>query len=346
MVGVFDFTDNEYSWKNGSYGGAAGHKDGILIENEPWLVKYPKNISAMGRTGGASYSTSPLSEYIGSHIFSILSFDVHQTVLGTRKNKVVVVCKDFVREGSTLLEIRTLKNHANEDMMDRFDIDFGSTGSSHCVELSELLLHLEYNPILSKVVGIRDRFWRQAIVDILINNNDRNNGNWGILRTVSNGRVTDRLAPVFDNGNCFQSKISEDKIIELMKDEDKCKYNACNTQVAYGHNGHVLSSKAFLSIMKKDSKGIEALQDVVPCIKEHFTEIENFVWHVPESTILRSGCTVTVCSRQRKMLYLLQMRARLEGLLIPALMESMNMHSKENESLLSLAEKGFELLDK
>ena len=27
-----------------------------------------------------------------------------------------------------------------------------------------------------------DRFYEQAIIDIFINNNDRNNGNWGILR--------------------------------------------------------------------------------------------------------------------------------------------------------------------
>ena len=40
--------------------------------------------------------------------------------------------------------------------------------------------------------------------DIFINNNDRNNGNWGILR---NKDGVDRLAPIFDNGGSFQTKI-------------------------------------------------------------------------------------------------------------------------------------------
>lgn len=40
----FDFSNAEYSNRNGSYGGAAGEKDGILINGEPWIAKYPKPV--------------------------------------------------------------------------------------------------------------------------------------------------------------------------------------------------------------------------------------------------------------------------------------------------------------
>lgn len=63
------------------YGGHAGRKKAILIENEPWLVKYPQNTRNLD-TVDVSYTTSPLSEYIGSHIYELLGIPVHQTILG------------------------------------------------------------------------------------------------------------------------------------------------------------------------------------------------------------------------------------------------------------------------
>ena len=46
-------------------------------------------------TIAVSYTTSPVSEYIGSHIYQSMGFPVHETKLGTYQNKVVVACKDF-----------------------------------------------------------------------------------------------------------------------------------------------------------------------------------------------------------------------------------------------------------
>lgn len=91
---------------------------------------------------------------------------------------------------------------------------FSSTGSDHYVELEELLLHLNYNQILNQIDGIKERFREQAAIDIFINNNDRNNGNWGILRDAAGN---DRLAPVFDNCGSFQTKLSETKIDKLLQ---------------------------------------------------------------------------------------------------------------------------------
>jgi len=40
-------------------------------------------------------SLTPLSEFLGSHIYAILGYPVHETLLGYRKGKIVVACKDF-----------------------------------------------------------------------------------------------------------------------------------------------------------------------------------------------------------------------------------------------------------
>lgn len=57
----------------------------------------------------AFYSASSLSEYLGSEIYRILGYDVHQTILGVRNNKLIVACKDFAVDGF-LLEIRLISS--------------------------------------------------------------------------------------------------------------------------------------------------------------------------------------------------------------------------------------------
>ncbi len=52
-----------YSSRNGSYGGAAGDKDGIILNDENWIVKYPKSNVGMSKISKfAKFSCGPLSE--------------------------------------------------------------------------------------------------------------------------------------------------------------------------------------------------------------------------------------------------------------------------------------------
>ena len=316
---IRNLNDCPLSYKNGTYGGLAGQKDGIIIDNEMWLVKYPKNLANLQGNGLASYSTSPLSEYIGSKVFEILGIPVHETMLGERRNKIVVACKDFVNPNEMLMEVRTIKNHTNEQMAEMFDRPFDGTGSSHCVELEELLLHLYHNPILSCVNGIVERFWVQAVVDILINNNDRNNGNWGIIRRHTQNYHTDFLAPVFGNGASFQSKASDDKIARQLIDRDKCSRDACATQVAYGKDGHVYSTTQFINdILLQNNDGVKAVKTIVPIIKEKLVEILTMINEIPTTHTLQNGEVVYVCSDERKELYKLQVISRFDKLLKPA----------------------------
>lgn len=115
---IYNLKNMPYSDRHGMYGGMAGDKDGILINNEYWIVKYPKPEREFETPIGMSYNTSPLSEYIGSHIYDILEIPVHQTILGIRNEKIVVACKDFCKSRGQLTEMRTIKNAANKELED------------------------------------------------------------------------------------------------------------------------------------------------------------------------------------------------------------------------------------
>ena len=244
---IYDFSECEYSNRNGSYGGAAGDKDGILINGEPWIAKYPKSNEGMAKSDKLSRTTqTPLSEYIGSHIYGILGYPVHKTLLGIRKGFVVVACKDFCDEKTRLLEMRTLKNIHIPEMNQKFQLDLHETNDDHLVDLNELFVHFELNPEISKIKGVSERFWDQIVIDGLIGNNDRNNGNWGIL---ANGDKRE-LAPVFDNGACFYPKKSTLAIQQLLQlpEADQARNNS-NIQEPFTLDGeHHLNYKTMIEL--------------------------------------------------------------------------------------------------
>ena len=62
------------------YGGHAGNKLGVVIDGENWLLKFSKSTKDLLRKVDISYTTPPLSEYIGSHIYKSLGIPVHETM--------------------------------------------------------------------------------------------------------------------------------------------------------------------------------------------------------------------------------------------------------------------------
>ena len=68
------------------YGGKSGSKYAIIIDGQRWMIKFPENTKNFpGRKKEnahiPSYTMSPLSEYIGSHVYELLGIPVHETML-------------------------------------------------------------------------------------------------------------------------------------------------------------------------------------------------------------------------------------------------------------------------
>jgi len=304
---IYNLDKYNISNRNGAYGGQAGSKEGIIIDNEYWLVKYPKTTKSMSRVGDLSYTTSPLSEYIGSHIYEILGIDVHKTILGIRNNKLVVACKDFCKKDGALREIRVIKNIYNKELEETLETELHSTSNARTVQLDEILIHINNNPILVNIKGLKERFCECIIVDGLINNNDRNNGNWGLLYEDNNYF----LAPVYDNGASFLAKSGDDKINDILNDKDRLHQSSMNTISVYGNNEKHYSFKEIMNLnILPEMKDV--ILELVPLIKEKMIDIKEFINNISESYN-----EYYVCSKIRKEFYIKSIEIRLNEILIP-----------------------------
>lgn len=201
------------------YGGRAGRKIGIDWNGAPWIAKFPRTTRDLQGKHLPSYTSSPVSEYIGSHVYQSLGIEAHETALGYREGKIVCVCKDFTWPDKRLGEFKSIKN-GTPDELEGFE-KIPSDGD--CIFLSDVLASIEASSLLNRIDGVLDRFWDMFVVDAFIKNPDRNNGNWGTLR-FPDGRVC--LAPVYDNGSCLFSKRSPSFAAERLEDDSWVKQDA------------------------------------------------------------------------------------------------------------------------
>lgn len=210
MMALIDFEGCERSRR--FYSGNAGRKVGVVWDGGNWILKFPG--PAVRLHGSVpSYTTAPLSEYLGSHVYEMLGIPVHETVLGIRGGKVVCACRDFTDDDWELVEFHDLKNSLSDE--EPGFTESASTGSG--VVLADVRAAINRIPELAGIEGVTERFWDMFVTDAFIRNIDRNNTNWGVL---SDRKGHYRLAPVYDNGNSFNNKRTETAIERRLSRED------------------------------------------------------------------------------------------------------------------------------
>lgn len=200
------------------YGGNAGTKKGFCKEdNSKWFLKFPKTTKNFENVD-ISYTTSVISEYIGSQIYKLLDFPVHETELGIYNNTLVVACKDFNLDNVKFYEMKALFNENLGEKEKQREELISNTETLYNIDIKELNYVLNNNDKIKNVSNIKERFWDMFVIDSFINNNDRHNGNWGIYVFEKENKIS--LAPVYDNGNSFFPKHDEErmrKALENMK---------------------------------------------------------------------------------------------------------------------------------
>jgi hypothetical protein len=164
------------------------------------------------------YSNSCFSEYLGCQIYESIGIPVQKTLLGTYmvkgKKKIVVACGDFTRPGVTLQDFASLKNQ----MVDSEQNGYGT-------ELSDILCTFEEQTAVDSVI-LSERFWDMFIVDALIGNWDRHNGNWGFLYDSVSDEMT--LAPVYDCGSSLYPQADEAIMKAVLEDEGELNHRIYN----------------------------------------------------------------------------------------------------------------------
>jgi len=192
--------------KKKSYSGANGAKLSVILNNELYMLKLPTKAN---KNQNLSYANSSVSEYLGSHIFNLLGMKAQETILGSYtfkgKEKIAVCCKDFELNGYVFKDFASLKNQI---------IDSNSNG--YGTELQDILETIEKQTIFDPIV-LSNYFWKMFIIDALIGNWDRHNGNWGYLYNQDQDKAI--LAPIFDCGSCLYPQIDENMISSALKNK-------------------------------------------------------------------------------------------------------------------------------
>lgn len=239
-----DFTSCERIL-NRAYNGANGKKIAVWFNGEVWMLKFPNDVRE--RPNEQSYSNSCFSEHVGCTIYDLLGIPVQETLLGTFVNgrtKVVCACKDFTKPGLRLFDFCSIKNTV---------LDSGSGGTG--TELRDVLEAVEQQQFMDSFV-VRRRFWQMFVVDALLGNFDRHNGNWGFLVDENTGMT--ELAPVFDCGSCLLPQADEIIMTRCLENEDEL-------------NARIYSFPS--SMLKIDEKKINYLEFLTNCRDEHFLAI-------------------------------------------------------------------------
>ena len=200
---MIDFTNLPV--RNKTYAGANGSKISVLYNNELYMLKFPA-VPAINKE--MSYANGCISEYLGCHIFESIGIPVQKTMLGTYtkngKQKIVVACKDFTAGGLVLQDFASLKNTI---------IDSAHNG--YGTELSDIVKTLEEQTAIDPKL-LTDWFWDMFIVDALIGNWDRHNGNWGFLYNPETDKIS--LAPIYDCRSCLFPQ-ADDEIMRKTLDD-------------------------------------------------------------------------------------------------------------------------------
>ena len=307
MIKILDLNNNSKDIEIGTanvdrvYGGRGGKKVAGKIGNDYYLIKMPNNLTTRSARPNENieipYNNSPISEYIGSHVYEIIGMKVHETYLGIRNGKVAVACKDFRKDGEILQHFSEIKVSFGNN--NEFDENTNGNGS----HLSSVLnVVRNSNSFKNLDIGAEVFFWKMFVVDFLIGNIDRNNGNWGILKNEITKEK--RMAPVFDNGNCLNNLISDNQIKDLI-DNDKFDVYLNNQQSFFVDDNEKPINMYELMRSGKEVKLSEAINVIVP--KIDIARIKELINEIPDSII----------SNIRKIYYITLIEKRYSECLLP-----------------------------
>ena len=224
---MIDFTNAIEEFNN--YKGSEKKKT-LIYNNKKYLVKFPDPVREKNKN--ISYINNAFSEYIGSNIFKLSKFETQNTLLGiynyNGKEKIVCACEDFTSDNDVLYEFENLALSTNPDKKIE-------------TELSDIMEVIETNTIIDSV-STKNKFWDMFVVDSLIGNTDRHNGNWGFLLNKKTGEV--RFSPIYDCGSCLNPMLEDSDISGL--NETELKSFALNCYSCIKENGKKINYMSYI----------------------------------------------------------------------------------------------------
>jgi hypothetical protein len=170
----FPITD---SMRNEQHYTGVTRKFGVTIDGENYIVKFPKS----------GLISQVYSEYVSSRFICNIGVPCQDVWLGFYKDQLVVIIKDFKKEGEALHAFKDTRQSSEDTSLSMREYTYADV--IHLIET-----HTKLQPAMRP--AMIKQFWEQFMCDAILGNRDRHSGNWGYLSTP-NGYVP---APVFDNG--------------------------------------------------------------------------------------------------------------------------------------------------
>lgn len=251
---MIDFTNaiEEFNKYKGSE-----KKKTLIYDSKRYLVKFPDPIREKNKN--ISYINNAYSEYVGSNIFRIVGFKVQNTILGkykyNGKDKIVCACEDFTDEENELYEFESIALSSNPDK---------KIGT----EVEDIMEVIQTNKMICSDTS--KMFWKMFIIDALIGNTDRHNGNWGFLINVKTQKI--EFSPIYDCGSCLNPLLEDTEIEKL--DEIAIKNLAINCYSCLRENGKRINYINYIKKMKNKECN-DAIKEIFLDIK--INEINKFI---------------------------------------------------------------------
>ena len=277
---MVDFTNAIEELNN--YSGSEKKKT-LVYNNKRYLVKFPDPIREKNKN--ISYINNAFSEYVGSNIFKLSGFEVQTTILGTYfyngKNKIVCACEDFTDFNHSLYEFEKLALSTNPDKKIETDI-------------KDILEVINDNKIIDSEDTIQ-KFWNMFIIDSLIGNTDRHNGNWGFLINDETKEI--KFAPIYDCGSCLNPMLEDDYLSKI--NDTELKNLALNCYSCIKEHGKKINYMSFISSMKNADCN-KAIIDVY--IKINMNKIFAFIDEIDCMTSVRKNFYKIILSYRYKLI--------------------------------------------
>lgn len=251
------------------YAGANGKKISIIIDGIEFMLKFP---APARHNENLHYANSIASEFIGSNIFRILGINAQEAYIGTYakngKEYSVVACRDFTEQGKyTFYDFASLKNTIIESSSNGYGTELISV-----IEAIQEQIYIDPDE-LSRF------FWDMIVVDALIANFDRHNGNWGFLSDNATGKWS--IAPVFDCGSSLYPQADENVRRKIMSDRNELEVRLYNRPLSvFRINNEKLGYTTFLPAGLYEECDIAVIR-MSAIIDEKLDEIIDFINHAP-----------------------------------------------------------------
>ena len=271
---MIDFTNAIEEFNN--YKGSEKKKT-LIYDNKKYLVKFPDPVREKNKN--ISYINNAFSEYVGSNIFKMIGFKVQNTILGkysyNGKEKIVCACEDFTDDENILYEFENLALSTNPDKKIE-------------TELKDIMEVIEENKMINSV-ETKEKFWDMFVIDSLIGNTYRHNGNWGFLLNKKTSKVV--FSPIYDCGSCLNPMLEDEELEKI--NESELKNLAINCYSCIRENGKKINYMSFVKQMKNkecndaikriftyiNMDGIKSFIDGIECMskarKEFYKNIIN-----------------------------------------------------------------------